>query len=57
MALAHLPKSPEETLAKIKTLDAAHWSAPSDRLAVDIHNLEALYTEQSGKPCPAWPRR
>lgn len=44
-------------LAEIKRLDAAHWSNPSNSLAIQIDKLEKQYAAMTGQPCPAWPRR
>ncbi|WJS87112.1 hypothetical protein [Paracoccus sp. TOH] len=49
--------NPKSILDEIKRLDAAHWSTPSNGLAIQIEKLEKQYEATTGQPCPAWPRR
>lgn len=49
--------NPKSLLDEIKRLDAAHWTNPSNSLALKIDGLEKEYEALTGNRCPAWPRR
>ena len=52
------PAQQAETILKaIKDLDRAHWSQPSNSIAIAVMNLEQEYEALTGRDCPQWPER
>lgn len=50
-------QTPAQLLDRIREADRAHWSQPSNGLAIRIHEMEREFEAMTGSPCPAWPQR
>ena len=47
----------EKLIERIKYLDRANWSQPSNYRAIEIMKLEAQFEHMFGIKCPEWPHR